>query len=132
MAKGGIDRKGQGLPINLIVIAIIGVIVLLLVVAFATGTLGKLFGGTKELSESVTPEQVATFRIGCKQACFGAQQLADTPGEWKKSDYCNRTIGGQRCWEIGAECSKNTTIEGVKWYFNATGNNPGVNIAGCQ
>lgn len=122
MAKGGINRKGQGLPVNLIIILIIGIIILLLVIAFATGTLGKLFGGAKELGEAVTPEQVATFRIGCKQACFSAEQLADTKGEWTNSDYCQRKLGSYNCWSknVTVDCSKNVTIEGVEYMFSAT------------
>jgi len=118
MAKGGIGRRGQGLPLNVIVIAAIAIIVLVLVVAFATGALGKLFGGAKTFVDIATPEQVATFRISCEQACFGAQQLADSPEEWKASDYCSKiikvnetgTVSDKHCWEqpVVSECSKQT------------------------
>jgi hypothetical protein len=120
MAKGGIGRRGQGLPLNVIVIAAIAIIVLVLVIAFATGALGKLFGGAKTFVDVATPEQVATFRISCEQACFAAQQLADSPEEWKASDYCDRTIKvndtatntilDKHCWEspVVSECSKQT------------------------
>lgn len=143
MAIGG--RKGQGLPINLIVILIIGVLILLLVIAFATGSITKLFGGTKNIGEAVTPDQVATFRIGCSQGCFSAQQLANTEGDWKKSDYCarkllNGTSTDIKCWHIGADCSKKSTIDGTNYLFNSTGDggiiftnetNMTTNVIGC-
>ncbi len=114
-------KGGQGLPLNLIVIAAIAVLVLVLVVGFSTGTLGKLFGGTKMLAETATPEAKASFALGCKQACFSAEQLSDTPNEWQQSEYCKRTInitGGSiltHCWEnpIAVECSKDTVQFGT-------------------
>jgi hypothetical protein len=129
-----IDKRGQGLPVNLIVILIIGIIILLLVVAFATGSISKLFGGAKNIGEAVTPDQVATFRIGCAQACFSAQQLADTQGEWTSSSYCtkelpNGTDTAIKCWDAGTECSKNVTISGVEYMFNATSS--AGNVVGC-
>jgi len=112
------SKGGQGLPLNVIVIAAISILVLVLVIMFATGSLGKLFKGTQQLGEAATPEQIATFRIGCEQACFQAQQLADTPEEWEASEYCNRmikvnetgTIVNKHCWEppVTSECIKTT------------------------
>ena len=116
MAKGG--RKGQGLPINLIVIVAIAVLVLVLVIAFATGSLSKLFGGAKLLSETATPDQAAAFKIGCEQACFSAQQLSNTENSWGNSSYCGRIISttesgnNTHCWEapVVSECSKSITL----------------------
>ena len=109
-------KGGQGLPLNVIVLAAISVIVLVMFIAFATGSFSKLFKGTETLGEAVTPEQIATFRIGCEQACFQAKQLADSPEEWNSSTYCCRTLNISNvithCYEnpVGVECGKETSI----------------------
>jgi hypothetical protein len=106
--KGG--KRSQGLPLSFIVIAVLAVLVLVLILGFATGTIPKLFGGAKMLAEEATPEQTASFRLGCEQACNYAKQLADTEEEWKASDYCKRLRDKKHCWhaDVAVFCSKGT------------------------
>lgn len=109
-------RKGQGLPISFIVLAVMGLLVLVIVLTI-TGVLPKLFSSTKMMADAATPEQVTGFRIGCEQACFQAKQLADTENEWKWSEYCTRKIKTEQdaethCWEspVSVDCTKTTEL----------------------
>lgn len=108
--------RGQGLPISTIVLAAIAVLVLVILVAFTTGSLNKLFTSTQTISGSVTPDEVASFRIGCEQACFQAKQLADTQTKFTNSDYCSRNLVNSsqtiKCWQagVGVDCIYNITL----------------------
>jgi hypothetical protein len=114
-------KGGQGLPLNLIVLAAIAVLVLVLVIMFVSGSLGNLFGGLRTIEEGATPEAVTGFRIGCEQNCFQIQQLADTERQFTGSAYCtdtirvNTTTGLQNihCWQdpVIVDCSK--TVQGL-------------------
>ncbi len=111
MARGGIDRKGQGLPLTVIVIAAISIIVLVLIVAFSTGAFGKLFGSTKTFIDVASPEEISTFRLGCEQACFSAKQLANTVAKFENSGYCERKLVNKT--ETGTEnihCWQSTVV----------------------
>ena len=107
-------RGGQGLPLNVIVLAVVAILTLTLIILFATGSLGKLFKSTKTLEETVTPDQVATFRIGCEQSCFSARQFVNTQSEWTNSAYCNRMVGTFDCLspEVGVDCEFEVTEPG--------------------
>ncbi|MGC8941011.1 MAG: hypothetical protein ACP5JY_03180, partial [Candidatus Nanoarchaeia archaeon] len=72
------NKKGLELPISMIAVVIIVVLVLMLAILFTTGMLTKLFKGTQQVGEAVTPEQITAFKVGCQQACFAAQQMANT------------------------------------------------------
>lgn len=104
-------KKAQGLPLNTIVLAVIAIIVLVVVILFATGNLSKLFGSTQTIVSGSTPDEVAAFRIACKQACFQAQQLADTQAEWVTSKYCDTKYKvldnnvEKHCWDY-VSCTK--------------------------
>src|SRR3989344_5147835 len=63
-------KRGQSLPINTIVIAILALLVLVFVILFATGSFGSLFAQTK-----------------CAQWCLTAQS-SKTLGEWTSSKFC--------------------------------------------
>lgn len=108
--------RGQGLPISTIVLAAIAVLVLVIIIGFTTGSLNKLFRSAQTISGSVTPDEVASFRIGCEQACFQAKQLADTQTKFKNSDYCSRGLvnGSQtiKCWQagVGVDCVYSITL----------------------
>jgi hypothetical protein len=118
-------RKGQGLPLNVIVIAAIAILVLVIVIMFATGSMSKLFGGTQLIGTEVTPNQISSFKIGCNQACFSAQQLANTESDWKTSEYCQRTLSGiGKCWDANVTCTKNETILGVEKSFGPKADKP--------
>lgn len=104
-------KKAQGLPLNMIVLAVIAIIVLVVVILFATGNLSKLFGSAQTIISGSTPDEVAAFRIACKQACFQAQQLADVQSEWATSKYCDQNYKvldnkvEKHCWDY-VSCTK--------------------------
>jgi len=82
-------KKAQGLPLNLIVLAIIALIVLVLVVGFATGSLSKLFGSTHALVSTTSEADIVAAQNTCSQLCLQAARI-QTPAEFKKSSYCTR------------------------------------------
>ena len=102
--------KAQGLPMNAIVLAAIAMLVLVVVLGFATGSFNRLFKSVKTL-ESVTPEQVSGFKIGCDQACFAEQQLTRNPIDFSKSEYCTKVLKNAtrslNCWDVGTSCNFN-------------------------
>jgi hypothetical protein len=105
-------RGGQGLPLETIVLAAVAILILVMIVLFATGSFAKLFGSQKTLSEQATPDQLASFRIGCEQACFQAQQLSKNADDFKRSDYCTtKKLGDLHCWSenVSVSCSKTFT-----------------------
>jgi len=58
--------RGQGLPLNTIVLAALAVLVLLLVVGFTTGSLSKLFKGLGSQTSGIDLE---TARTTCNRYC---------------------------------------------------------------
>lgn len=108
-------QKGQGLPINTLVLAAIAILVLIMIIAFATGTFSRLFKGVSTIEQGATPEELTGFRVGCEQACFAAKQLTRTTHQFEASDYCKRTIKvnetnklvSKNCWQspINVSCS---------------------------
>jgi len=121
-------KRGQGLPIQFIVIAAIAVLVLVIVIAWATGAFGGLFRGLSAIS-AATPEEISAFRIKCENACFEAKQLVKSEDAWKNSEYCRITIknvdqnGDVHCWQepIVALCEFNIIEVGVEKTCKAEG-----------
>lgn len=123
-------KRGQGLPLETIIIAALAVLVLVIVLLFATGAWSRLIAGEKIIEQAATPEQIAGFRLGCENACFQAKQLADNPNEWKVSDYCTKSLKSNtttyKCWtaNVSVECSKDIpNPNGGVWHCNSTGTN---------
>jgi len=105
-------KRGQGLPLETIIIAALAVLVLVIVLLFATGAWSRLMGSEKILEQAATPGQISGFRLGCESACFQAKQLADNSNEWMASDYCTKSLKDNtttyKCWttNVSVECSK--------------------------
>ena len=66
-------KRGQGLPLNTIVLAALAVLVLLLVVGFTTGSLGKLFKG---LSSPTSEIDEKAARMKCIELCSKLKEMA--------------------------------------------------------
>jgi len=79
-------KRGQSLPINTIVIAILALLVLVFVILFATGSFSSLFGQTQNIAESSDTSIVAA-QTKCAQWCLTAQS-SKTLGEWTSSKFC--------------------------------------------
>jgi len=86
-----INKRAQGLPLNLIVIAAIAALVLVLVIAFTIGGFGaffsKIFGG----GQAAVGEQMDVVRTTCAGLCDTAKGSSSTTG-WAASGYCNRNF----------------------------------------
>lgn len=120
-------KRGQGLPLETIVIIAAAVIVLVIVLLFATGAFSRLFGGERILESEATPEKIASFRLGCENACFQAKQLAHNSDDWRNSNYCTKRLIVNNtplydCWTANVSCSKDiANSTGGIWHCNATG-----------
>ena len=84
------NKKGQGLPMNTVVIAIIVIVVLILVVTFFFGGFsnlterikGVLYGGTAGMSETLALQS-------CERYCDNLKLRSDPQDAAVNSNYCN-------------------------------------------
>lgn len=83
------SKRGQGLPLNTIILAILALLVLVFVVLFATGAFGTLFGQTQDVAEATETSIVAT-QTKCSQWCLQAQS-SGTNLDWENSKFCKET-----------------------------------------
>ena len=84
-------KKGQGLPLNTVIVAILVVLVLIVLVAFFLGgttglvkTVKKVFFGTTAGTD------MSLAYESCKQYCLQAEGLPNTT--WEKSAYCTKSF----------------------------------------
>lgn len=87
-----VNKKAQGISISFIVIAAIAALVLVLVIAFATGGLGKFFGNIFKAGgggESETDIKLA--QTDCESYCNNAK--TGSYGAWASSSYCSKQFG---------------------------------------
>lgn len=113
--------KKADISVNTIVYAAIALLILVILVAFATGKLGQLFS----FLNKQTGEEIGNIRDVCTTACSDAKLKVDTSGtgSWKISSYCttlhNLDMNGDKkissderlhCYDdkIGVQCE--TTI----------------------
>ena len=61
-----ISKKAQGMPIRVIIIAVIGLIVLVVVITLLSGKIGTFRGGTDKILKQNTGVLTATT---CEEAC---------------------------------------------------------------
>lgn len=85
------SKKGQGLPLNLIVLAAIAALVLVLIIAFTVGGAGAFFGQIFKGGVQAAGQEIDTVRTTCNSLCSQAQQ-SFTTAAWKSSAYCSRTV----------------------------------------
>ena len=84
------NKRGQGLPLNVIVIAIIVVVALVVIVAFFLGGFGQLGGKAGETAGvglKGTSEALAV--ASCQRLC--AQAKAFSPSQRADSTFCRET-----------------------------------------
>lgn len=115
-------RKGQ-ISMNMIVYVAIALFVLVLIVAFATGGIGKGFKGLT----TTGPGALDTLKSKCTASCNQAKALVDSSGtdSWKTTTYCSEQYGFDsngdgsvddteflNCWEspISVKCSTTVSI----------------------
>ncbi|MBS3063916.1 MAG: hypothetical protein J4445_00505 [DPANN group archaeon] len=84
-------KKGQGLPLELIVLAAIAAIVLVLIIAFTIGGGSVFFQKIFKGGTSAIGDDLATARNSCNSLCSQAK-LATTTSAWSSSSYCKDTF----------------------------------------
>jgi hypothetical protein len=117
------SKKGQGLPVSTIVIVIIAILTLTLIVLFATGTLGDLFGKAQSLTEAAATD-IDAIQAQCSKLCLRAKS-AGSLEEYRSGGFCQTTFeitenedtSEKHCWEdpIFYDCTadiKGTTYSG--------------------
>ncbi|MBI2040827.1 MAG: hypothetical protein HYT16_01870 [DPANN group archaeon] len=88
--KNKLPRKAQGLPLTTIAIAILVFLTLVVVVLFATGSFGRLFGTGAKLTSAAGGE-VGADQATCNSLCSTALQLPST-ANFKASGYCAKVM----------------------------------------
>jgi hypothetical protein len=130
-------KRGQGLPLNLIVLAIIAALVLVLIIAFTVGGAGSSFSRIFKVGATAAGDEIESVRAACRQSCSTAESTVGNLDEWKTSGYCKKKSSidldgsgklddstdpakdevGIRCWSkpISIQCSFSvSTAGGVK------------------
>lgn len=82
------DKKGQGMPLNTIVIAIVVLIVLIVIVVFFTGGFNTILQSVKGIQPATQTDAVAA-QTKCSQLCIQAQSITN-PDKWKDTGYCRQ------------------------------------------
>jgi hypothetical protein len=105
------SKKGQGISLNFIVIAIIAALVLVVIIAFTVGGLGSTLSKIFEAGDTSTEDaNIDVVKATCNKLCDDARKINE-PSEWESVSYCNKkfTFGEEQasCWEqpINVQCS---------------------------
>ncbi len=80
-------KQAQGLPLNMVVLALIALLVIVVVFAYFTGVFGKVFKQTAALQETMQGE-VTSAQTKCAQYCISIQNSAKEVSDWETSDFC--------------------------------------------
>ncbi len=120
-----VNKRAQGLPINLIILAIIAALVLVVVVVFTVGGTSNVFGKISK-SSAVVGGDLEAMRATCKSFCDRIQTVSSI-ADWDKSQYCGK--------KFSIDLDNNGKIENP----NAAGKNelnldcwdPAINV-GCS
>ncbi len=83
-------KRGQGLPLNLIVLAIIAALVLVLIIAFTVGGAGSSFSRIFKVGATAAGDEIESIRAACRQACSTAESTVTNGQEWITSGYCKK------------------------------------------
>jgi hypothetical protein len=85
--------KAQGLPINTIVLVLVGLLVLVVVVAMWIGGGGRLFGGLSSVVGGGTPVELSTATSLCQSYCsnLGSMSFSDIR-LINSTDWCVKTF----------------------------------------
>ena len=114
--------NGQvGLPLTVIVGAVIAALVLVTIISFTVGGTGTTFGKISKTAAS-TGDEVSAFRATCTSLCNAAKPM-ETRDAWTSSDYITSRFNidkdasgdltgdeiGIRCWEapLNINCRTN-------------------------
>jgi hypothetical protein len=104
------SKRGQGISLNFIVIAIIAALVLVIVISFTVGGLGSSLSKIFQAGEQNEDSDIDLAKANCEGMCSSAEGV-DSPADWNNADYCSKTylFDGEQthCWEapISVSCS---------------------------
>lgn len=79
--------KSQGIPIDIIVIAVIGLIALVVVIGMFYGNFSSVFGRMFSFQESSTGSGIETIQSTCIQYCNSIPEFS-TLDEFQSSRFC--------------------------------------------
>lgn len=93
------NKKGQGISMTYIIIALLALVVLVVIILFFTGGMQKLFGQTAEVGE-VTEQQMSLWRTQCDLYCSVDKaafcdhefNTKDKEGTVTKRHVCNKAV----------------------------------------
>lgn len=95
------DKKGQGISMEFIIIAAISLIVLVVIILFFTGGLQSLFQQQKEAVAGATDQQKEIWRGQCKLYCSLGQKENFIDKKFKAQDNQEYT-----CKSLEVTCGK--------------------------
>src|SRR3989338_575651 len=86
-----LNKKGQGMPMNVIIIAIIVLVVLVILIAFFAGGFGSIVGKVRDLfTGQVSGQAKDTVLQTCQNMCDVARGLPESAQ--KSSGYCTNSF----------------------------------------
>lgn len=83
------DKRGQGLSMNIVVVAIIAVIILVIIAIIFTGGVGRVWNRMGEFFQIGTTGRSLEF---IQQQCDIACSTAQTMGDPSRSSYCQQSF----------------------------------------
>tara|TARA_Y100000310_G_scaffold336790_1_gene422288 strand:- start:397 stop:765 length:369 start_codon:yes stop_codon:yes gene_type:complete len=109
------NKRGQGLSMNVVVVAILAVIILVILALIFTGGIGKVWGRIGTIFRWATPEEQSLefAEKQCELACSNAQAMSkENVG---RSTYCKQTFNidasgdgeieeNVHCWDLNVPC----------------------------
>ncbi len=91
------SKKAQGLPLNTIILALLGLAVMVLIIAAMTGRLGGFIKATAECPGRCTPHDTPPSRDFDRDACHPTMEAEQT------GNYIQRGTKGS---QVPKECEK--------------------------
>jgi len=118
-----INRKAQGLPLNLIILAAIAALVLVLVIAFTIGGAGSFFSKIFKIGTSQIGDDISSVRTTCSGLCDQAQTISSSTA-WPATSFCTR--------KFNIDADGDGKLGGNKCSGEATGKNCGLVQTGTK
>ena len=107
-----INKRGQGLSMETIIIAILVLVVLVFVIIFFTGGFGTLATKIKEtMFGAATSEDINIARENCRNYCEQAKAYKDDQNLVRKSAYCTHYFKLDLDQEPGADRGASRTSD---------------------
>ena len=85
------NKKAQGLPLHLIVIAVIAALILVIVIAFTIGGAGAFFSKIFSSGQAAIGDDTDVVKTTCNGLCDTAKGSL-TVSAFQSSAYCSRTF----------------------------------------